>query len=168
MKLRFVHLLLLQSIMLLSSCSSQSKKSMDTSTEPVDVQVNVPDTSVAEQQAISMIKDFYEAYAVSCLSIGKEAVALGDSVKEKYLTKELIEKVDRLVKATDADPIIRAQDLGEDDIKTLVVKHLNDNWYQVDYTSAKGSQFERAVSIPVRVVNVGGQYQIDDITAENE
>lgn len=51
MKLRFVHLLLLQSIMLLSSCSSQSKKSMDTSTEPVDVQVNVPDSSVAEQQA---------------------------------------------------------------------------------------------------------------------
>lgn len=115
-----------------------------------------------------MIKDFYEAYAVSCLSIGKEAVALGDSVKEKYLTKELIEKVDSLVKATDADPIIRAQDLGEDDIKTLVVKHLNDNWYQVGYTSAKGSQFERAVSIPVRVVNIGGQYQIDDITAENE
>lgn len=104
-------MLLLQSIMLLPSCSSQSKKSMDTSTEPVDVQVNVPDSSVAEQQAISMIKDFYEAYAVSCLSIGKEAVALGDSVKEKYLTKELIEKVDRLVKATDADPIIRAQDL---------------------------------------------------------
>ena len=86
----------------------------------------------------------------------------------KYLTKELIEKVDSLVKATDADPIIRAQDLGEDDIKTLVVKHLNDNWYQVGYTSAKGSQFERAVSIPVRVVNIGGQYQIDDITAENE
>ena len=80
----------------------------------------------------------------------------------------MIEKVDSLVKATDADPIIRAQDLGEDDIKTLVVKHLNDNWYQVGYTSAKGSQFERAVSIPVRVVNIGGQYQIDDITAENE
>lgn len=49
-----------------------------------------------------------------------------------------------------------------------MVKHLNDNWYQVGYTSAKGSQFERAVSIPVRVVNIGGQYQIDDITAENE
>ena len=67
MKLRFVHLLLLQSIMLLPSCSSQSKKSMDTSTEPVDAQVNVADSSVDEQQAISMIKDFYEAYAVSCL-----------------------------------------------------------------------------------------------------
>ena len=112
MKLRFVHLLLLQSIMLLPSCSSQSKKSMDTSTEPVDAQVNVADSSVDEQQAISMIKDFYEAYAVSCLSIGKEAVALGDSVKEKYLTKELIEKVDSLVKATDADPIYSCARLG--------------------------------------------------------
>ena len=48
MKLRFVHLLLLQSIMLLPSCSSQSKKSMDTSTEPVDAQVNVADSSVDE------------------------------------------------------------------------------------------------------------------------
>lgn len=168
MKLRIVHLLLLQSIMLLPSCSSQSKKSVDTSTEPVDVQVNVPDSNIAEQQAISMIKDFYEAYAVSCLSIGKEAIALGDSVKAKYLTKELIEKVGRLIESTGADPIIRAQDLGEDDIKTLVVKHLNDNWYQVDYTSAKGSKFERAISIPVKVINVDGQYMIDDITAENE
>ena len=46
-------------------------------------------------------------------------------------------------------------------------KHLNDNWYEVNYTSAKGSQYERAVSIPVRVVNVDGQYLIDDITPEN-
>ena len=102
------------------------------------------------------------------MSTGKEALALGDSIKQKFLTKELIEKVDRLIEATDADPIIRAQDLGENDMKTLSVKHLNDNWYEVNYTSAKGSQFERAVSIPVRVVNIGGQYQIDDITAENE
>ena len=52
-------------------------------------------------------------------------------------------------------------------MKTVSVKHLNDNWYEVNYTSAKGSQYERAVSIPVRVVNVDGQYLIDDITPEN-
>ena len=114
-----------------------------------------------------MIEDFYEAYAASFMSTGKEALALGDSIKQKFLTKELIEKVDRLIEVTDADPIIRAQDLGENDMKTLSVKHLNDNWYEVNYTSAKGSQYERAVSIPVRVVNVDGQYLIDDITPEN-
>ena len=161
MKLRIVHLLLLQSVMLLLSCSNQSRKNMDTSAEPADVQANVSDSSRIEQEAI------YEAYAASFMSTGKEALALGDSIKQKFLTKELIEKVDRLIEATDADPIIRAQDLGENDMKTLSVKHLNDNWYEVNYTSAKGSQFERAVRIPVRVVNVDGQYQIDDITPEN-
>ena len=147
MKLRIVHLLLLQSVMLLLSCSNQSRKNMDTSAEPADVQANVSDSSF--------------------MSTDKEALALGDSIKQKFLTKELIEKVDRLIEATDADPIIRAQDLGENDMKTLSVKHLNDNWYEVNYTSAKGSQYERAVSIPVRVVNVDGQYLIDDITPEN-
>ena len=160
MKLRIVHLLLLQSVMLLLSCSNQSRKNMDTSAEPADVQANVSDSSRIEQEAIGMIEDFYEAYAASFMSTGKEALALGDSIKQKFLTKELIE-------ATDADPIIRAQDLGENDMKTLSVKHLNDNWYEVNYTSAKGSQYERAVSIPVRVVNVDGQYLIDDITPEN-
>ena len=154
MKLRIVHLLLLQSVMLLLSCSNQSRKNMDTSAEPADVQANVSDSSRI-------------AYAASFMSTGKEALALGDSIKQKFLTKELIEKVDRLIEATDADPIIRAQDLGENDMKTLSVKHLNDNWYEVNYTSAKGSQYERAVSIPVRVVNVDGQYLIDDITPEN-
>ena len=157
MKLRIVHLLLLQSVMLLLSCSNQSRKNMDTSAEPADVQANVSDSSRIEQEAIGMIEDFYEAYAASFMSTGKEALALGDSIKQKFLTKE----------ATDADPIIRAQDLGENDMKTLSVKHLNDNWYEVNYTSAKGSQYERAVSIPVRVVNVDGQYLIDDITPEN-
>ena len=160
MKLRIVHLLLLQSVMLLLSCSNQSRKNIDASTEPADVQVSVSDSSRIEQEAIGMIEDFYEAYAASFMSTGKEALALGDSIKQKFLTKELIE-------ATDADPIIRAQDLGENDMKTLSVKHLNDNWYEVNYTSAKGSQYERAVSIPVRVVNVDGQYLIDDITPEN-
>ena len=164
MKLRIVHLLLLQSVMLLLSCSNQSRKNMDTSAEPADVQANVSDSSRIEQEAIGMIEDFYEAYAASFMSTGKEALALGDSIKQKFLTKELIEKVDRLIEATDADPIIRAQDLGENDMKTLSV---NDNWYEVNYTSAKGSQYERAVSIPVRVVNVDGQYLIDDITPEN-
>ena len=119
MKLRIVHLLLLQSVMLLLSCSNQSRKNMDTSAEPADVQANVSDSSRIEQEAIGMIEDFYEAYAASFMSTGKEALALGDSIKQKFLTKELIEKVDRLIEATDADPIIRAQDLGENDMKTL-------------------------------------------------
>ena len=46
MKLRIVHLLLLQSVMLLLSCSNQSRKNMDTSAEPADVQANdVSDSS---------------------------------------------------------------------------------------------------------------------------
>ena len=119
MKLRIVHLLLLQSVMLLLSCSNQSRKNMDTSAEPADVQANVSDSSRIEQEAIGMIEDFYEAYAASFMSTGKEALALGDSIKQKFLTKELIEKVDRLIEVTDADPIIRAQDLRENDMKTL-------------------------------------------------
>ena len=54
MKLRIVHLLLLQSVMLLLSCSNQSRKNMDTSAEPADVQANVSDSSRIEQDAIGM------------------------------------------------------------------------------------------------------------------
>lgn len=56
---------------------------------------------------------------VSCPPV-KKLSHFGDSIKQKFLTKELIEKVDRLIEVTDADPIIRAQDLSENDMKTLV------------------------------------------------
>lgn len=167
MKLKYVYLLVLPSVMLLSSCSNQNKKSMDATTESADAQVSASDSSKIKQEAIDMIKAFYKEYTASFLVGGKEAVALGNSIKKKYLTKELIEKVDELIEATNADPIIDAQDFGEDDIKTLTVEYLSDNWYQVKYTSAKGSQFERTISIPVSVVEVGGRYLIDDITQED-
>ena len=56
MKLRIVHLLLLQSVMLLLSCSNQSRKNMDTSAEPADVQANVSDSSRIEQEAIGICR----------------------------------------------------------------------------------------------------------------
>lgn len=72
MKLRIVHLLLLQSVMLLLSCSNQSRKNMDTSAEPADVQANVSDSSRIEQEAIGMIEDFMRLMLpVSCPPVKK-------------------------------------------------------------------------------------------------
>ncbi|MCS2217612.1 hypothetical protein NXW66_06710 [Bacteroides thetaiotaomicron] len=84
MKLRIVHLLLLQSVMLLLSCSNQSRKNMDTSAEPADVQANVSDSSRIEQEAIGMIEDFYEAYAASFMSTGKELSHLGIQLSKSF------------------------------------------------------------------------------------
>ena len=167
MKLRIVHLLLLQSVMLLLSCSNQSRKNMDTSAEPADVQANVSDSSRIEQEAIGMIEDFYEAYAASFMSFSPKSCArmIGSaSVASISLSTFSISSLVRnfcLIESPSARASLPV------DMKTLSVKHLNDNWYEVNYTSAKGSQYERAVSIPVRVVNVDGQYLIDDITPEN-
>lgn len=113
-----------------------------------------------ERAAIKMIEEFYRAYASETPSLSK------DSLSKKYLTKRLIEKVGRMTMATGVGPILRSQDTSEDIVNTLTVNRLGDDWYMVNYTWGKGGQFEKTVNIPLKVVQVRGQYMIDYITPE--
>jgi hypothetical protein len=113
---------------------------------------------VPEQEAENLISKFYKAY------ISESGSLTGDELKKKYLTKRLIEKLDRVRAETDADAIIRAQDTTDDMVKSLSVKRIEGDWYMVSYTSGKGTKFEKHEEIPMKVIRSGNGYMIDYIT----
>lgn len=163
MKQNFMYLFIffVQSAILLSSCIKQNRQNEHTNIEEKSAGVGaVKLDAIVEPEAANMIKEFYKAYISGIPSYS------GDSLREKYLTRRLIEKVGRMAFATGADPILRAQDTNEYMLKTLSVKELNDRWYMVSFTSNKGGQFEETENIPLKVVQMHGQYKIDYITPE--
>lgn len=48
---------------------------------------------------------------------------------KSYLTEEFLKKVDRLINATNVDPLIRAQDASLDAIETLKIEPLT--WFAI-------------------------------------
>ncbi len=126
-------------------------------------QIVTTSDSVAIQEAIAEIRSFYVAYTANLLSDNSSP----DSLMEKYLTRRLIEKVERMRTAIGADPIIRAQDFTEDARKTLDIKYLDGNWFMVGYSySLFGSKDTVYMNIPLRVIQTDGRYLIDYITPE--
>lgn len=115
-----------------------------------------------EEDIVRLIKEFYKAYATNILS---SQYQLNDSLFRKYLTKRLIGKIDRLRTAIDADPIIRAQDFNERALKTLNAWHLEGEWYMVNYVW-NVNQDSVGINIPLKVIDLDGQYLIDYITPE--
>lgn len=135
-----------------SSYTSQNQK-----VSKCNIEINSPSHSVKcdslqEREATNAILNFYKAYTTN------HTPAYEDALMTKYLTKEMIGKVARVGASTGADPIIRAQDISDDMVKSLSVNYLGDNWYMVNY---KG---DKQVNIPVRVALIDGRYMIDYIT----
>ena len=157
MKLKFVNLALVLCTILFFSCGNQKKnistRSADNQEDTVWISM-VPTDTIVEKDAINLIKEFYKVCLAEHPSRSLESVNI-------KLTKGLIEKLDRVRTATGCDPIIRAQDVSDDVLETLTVKHLNGNWYMVSYTWGKGSEFESTQNIPLRVAKIDGQYMID-------
>ena len=149
-------------------CPLFSQPTIDISVEPdiiKDFQTKdlATQDSVRIQESIDMLKTFYVTYTTYWLSPSSEKKS--DSLVRKYLTKNLIEKVDRMGKTTGSVPIVRAQDFREDVIKTISVNHLSDNWYMVGYTWTAFNGTTQT-NIPVRVTKINNQYMIDYITPE--
>lgn len=160
MKLTFVNLALVLCAIFFFSCDNQKRNVFAESTDNQEDTVwisMVPTDTIVEKDAINLIKEFYKV----CLAEHPSKSLKSVNIK---LTKGLIEKLDRVRKATDCDPIIRAQDVSDDVLETLTVKHLNDNWYMVSYTWGKDGEFESTQNIPLRVTKIDGQYMIDYIT----
>lgn len=115
---------------------------------------------------IEHIKDFYIQY-MTCIEMGCDESEI-KHLKEAYLTKNLIKKqIPEMIARTDADPIIRAQDVNETCIETLTVEDLGNHWYRVSYYWKKGDA-STLTQIPVRATGDGDNCKICHITPEWE
>lgn len=75
-------------------------------------------------------------------------------------TKEVYEKIDRIGLSTYSDPVIRAQEIGDEMLNTANAKHLEDDWYMLYYSGVYYDGVRRSTEIPVKAVTVDGNLQI--------
>lgn len=115
----------------------------------------------AQSSGVKYIESFYTAYVKAFDSDDDEAFNL---LMEQSLTPELREKIELIVGATGSDPILRAQDVAPDLLKTLKVEPKGNGWYLVSYASYQGSSDR--ISIPMKVSTVGSKFYISYITPE--
>lgn len=89
------------------------------------------------------IKDFYVSY------MNDNEIELSN-----YLTKNLINKIQKIQNTIDYSYITRSQDITNDMLKSLKVKPLSNKWYQVNYYSIfnKDTTFFK---IPLKVSRCG-------------
>lgn len=74
---------------------------------------------------VAMLKDFYTAYITAASDNESElsvSEAKMDALKRRYCTPACQKRIKALIKKTDADPIIQAQDCDKGILKTLVIK----------------------------------------------
>ncbi|MDR0937747.1 MAG: YbjP/YqhG family protein [Mediterranea sp.] len=116
-------------------------------------------TSISVEKAVSSIKAFYQSYIRRSSAQPSQSV---DTLNAYYLTPALIERLDRLIYSTDADPILRAQDISDNMLSSLNVRPLGGNWFMVSYIWSKESGHRQ--DIPVRVKAYQDRYQIDYVT----
>lgn len=155
MKHKMILILFLYCSSIFSTSIGQSKVQEYRIEKAVIIQDTVP-----VREAICTVENFYRAYTASFLS---DLPSNGSLDMEKYLTKRLLEKIERVRTATGSDPIIRAQDFNETAFETLNAKPLGDNWYMVNYRWNKNDDRSNT-NIPLKVASVDGHYMIDYIT----
>jgi hypothetical protein len=94
-------------------------------------------TTVADQQAMAMLKNFYTAYMTE-IAVGSSHnfVKKLTSIQKKYCTPALVEKIPALIERADCDPFLKAQDSNIENIKSLSFKKDTQapNLFIVSYT----------------------------------
>lgn len=148
---------------LVSSLSTEANTTFTIKQEPFLVTNAVAgpdDTHVAE--AKERIYEFYRRYIATFTDSDESP----EKIKEEYLTPECIKQIDNVSRQSMADGIIRAQDSGEDALKSLEVKHMGDNRYIVTYTFNPGMESETTTSIPLETTTVDGKTYISYIKPE--
>ena len=100
------------------------------------------------------IKSFYNEYMSNVME-GRD----NDSLCRSYMSENLIMKLKHITETTGADPIIRAQDMNDDALKTLSVKDLGDDWYMVEYRWDEDRP-ETVTRIPLKAVKEDGRCSI--------
>lgn len=121
-----------------------------------------------DKEIKEMLKEFYTAYIteVSGNASFKLMAERLDSLKKKYCTEILLEKIPSLVEQSNADPIIKAQDSNIAYLKTLTIetnfKNKNQYQYIVSYFDSSNPSIEKTI-IHLSVIKEKGNYKIDDV-----
>lgn len=145
---------------LVSSLSAEANTTFTTKQEPFLITNTVagPDKT-DDAEAKERIYEFYRRYIATFMDSDESP----EEIKKEYLTPECIKQIDNVSKQSMADEIIRAQDSGEDALKSLEVKHMGDNRYIVTYTFNPGLEYETTTSIPLETTTVDGKTYISYI-----
>jgi hypothetical protein len=116
-----------------------------------------------EENAIQTLKEFYTAYISACDSPGSSKAM--DSIRKKYLTKALLNKLEDPELELDYDPILQAQDCDKGTIQTLEIEPETGqrNVYNVCYTWPSANQI---TCIKLLLTEDGETYLIDDILSD--
>jgi hypothetical protein len=114
-------------------------------------------TVVSNDQAVTMLKEFYTSYITLVASDSNSAKQLA-ALQKKYCTTKLITKLPKILEQRDSDPFLDAQDSQVDYLKTFTVKRdvKKAGHYIVSYDHGK-------VIINLTVVNVGSTCRIDSV-----
>ncbi len=114
----------------------------------------------------AMLKGFYTFYITEMASSNdlKLSGERLDSIARKHSTVALYNKIPEIIKATDSDPYLYAQDSNIDCLKTLtIVKDpRNDNRYVVSYTDIY-SDPKTDFKIYLGVIKENNEYKINSI-----
>jgi hypothetical protein len=153
MKINNFYYLLLIFLINIQSCGQSSKNKILYSQE------------VTNEKAIQTLKEFYTLY-ISAYSSSDENNT-SDSIKNKYLTVRLLNKLKNPNLELDADPLLNAQDCDKNCIKTLEIKPESGekNVYTVCYTWLSDN---KKICILLLLEEVNGNYLIDDILNNQE
>lgn len=116
-------------------------------------------SAICSGACIDEVRTFYTNYMTNLLNVDSH----NEAPCKKYLTEELAAKLQRMVYATGSNPIIRAQDVNSDAIKTLNVREIADDWYMVSYLWDEKDSTS-LVEIPLKVGYVNDQCKIVYIT----
>lgn len=117
-------------------------------------------STICSSQCIDEIKTFYTSYL---MNVENGNLNYEAALCEKYLTEGLVAKTQRMVNSSGIDPIIRAQDVNEDGIKTLAVRTIVDDWYMVSYLWNERDS-TTLTEIPLKAQSIDGECKIVYIT----
>ena len=111
---------------------------------------------------IEQIKQFYTRY-MEAIEEGEDETA--ETLVQQFLTKEMQAKMGRLVDATGANPLLRAQDVSAFGRQSLRCRHLEEDWYMVSYQWSESDSV--GIHIPLKIVKeVKGEPRIGYVTPE--
>lgn len=108
------------------------------------------------------VKGFYVEY-MSNLDNPDSPFDANDRLIKRVVDPLLIEKLSEYGERTDADPIIRAQDVCRHAINSLSVEALGEDWYMVRYKWDNESDY---IEIPLKAVGSDLGLKITFITPE--
>lgn len=118
-------------------------------------------STISSSACLDEVKMFYKSYMTNFL----KGRLNNEHLLEKYLTAGLVAKIKRMTYATWCDPIIRAQDVNEDAISSLMVKARENDWYVVSYLWNKKDSTTKT-EIPLKAKCIDGKCKIVYITPE--